>query len=64
MRPSRQVITQRDLAVEAAEEALAAANVAAKTTTKLVAPKVPKDLPRAKMMPWYQVRPIVKKSCA
>jgi len=41
-------------AAEVAEEALAAANVAAKSTAELVAPKVPKDLPRAKMMPWYQ----------
>ena len=29
---------------------------AAKSTAELVAPKVSKDLPRAKMMPWYQVQ--------
>ena len=43
------------LTAVAAEEALAAANEAAKTTAKLVAPRVPKDLPPAKWMPWYQV---------
>jgi hypothetical protein len=42
-------------AAAAAEEALAAANEAAKTTAEKVAPRVPKDLPPAKMMPWYQV---------
>ena len=44
------------LTAAAAEEALAAANEAAKSTAELVAPRVPKDLPPAKWMPWYPVR--------